>query len=153
MSNITETIDVDVPVRTAYNQWTQFESFPQFMEGVTQIEQLSDRRNRWTVEIAGAERQFTTEITEQTPDQRVAWTTIEGDSGHAGVVSFHHLDDNTCRVHLDMNFDPQGFVEQAGDKLGVVSRRVKGDLERFKEFIEGRGAESGAWRGTVDRNS
>jgi uncharacterized membrane protein len=153
MSNITETIDVDVPVRTAYNQWTQFESFPQFMEGVTRIEQLSDRRNRWTVEIAGAERQFTTEITEQTPDQRVAWTTIEGDSGHAGAVSFHHLDDNTCRVHLDMDFDPQGLVEQAGDKLGIVSRRVKADLARFKEFIEGRGAESGAWRGTVDRNS
>jgi uncharacterized membrane protein len=151
MSNITETIDVEVPVRTAYNQWTQFESFPEFMEGVTRIEQLSDRRNLWTVDIAGAERQFTTEITEQTPDQRIAWTTVDGDSGHAGVVSFHHIDDNNCRVHLDMRFDPEGFVEQAGDKLGVVSRRVRGDLERFKQFIERQGAESGAWRGSVQR--
>jgi uncharacterized membrane protein len=153
MSNITETIDVAVPVRTAYNQWTQFESFPQFMQGVNRVEQLSDRRNRWTVEIAGAEREFTTEITEQTPDQRIAWATIEGDSGHAGVVSFHPVDAENCRVHLDMVFAPEGLVEQAGDKLGVVSRRVRGDLERFKQFIEDQGIETGAWRGTVHRDN
>ena len=93
----------------------------------------------------------TEQVDEQTPDQRIAWTTVEGDSGHAGVVSFHHIDDNTCRVHLDMRFDPEGFVEQAGDKLGVVSRRVRGDLERFKQFIERQRVESGAWRGTVQR--
>lgn len=152
MSNIQETVDVKVPVRTAYDQWTQFESFPHFMEGVEKIEQVSDTRNRWTVEVGGATREFTTEITEQEPDMRIAWTTVEGDSGHAGVVTFHHLDDSTTRVSLDMDVEPEGFVEQVGDKLGFISRRVKGDMERFKEFIESQGTETGAWRGTVEQN-
>jgi uncharacterized membrane protein len=152
MSNIHHTVDVDVPVRTAYDQWTQFETFPQFMEGVESITQVTDTRNRWRVEVGGATREFVTEITEQTPDQRIAWTTVEGDSGHAGVVTFHHLDDNTTRVMIDMDIDPDGFVEQVGDKLGFVSRRVKGDMERFKEFIERHDSATGAWRGTVDQN-
>lgn len=151
MSNIKGSIDVDVPVRVAYNQWTQFESFPQFMEGVTSMEQLTDTRNRWTVEVGGATRTFETEITEQSPDQRIAWHTVDGDVGHAGVVTFHHLEEGKSRVNLDMQVEPEGFIEQVGDKLGFVSRRVHGDMERFKEFIESKGRESGAWRGTVER--
>src|SRR3712207_1907123 len=99
MSNIKGSIDVDVPVRTAYDQWTQFETFPQFMEGVVSIEQVTDTRNRWTVEVGGTTRTFTTEISEQTPDQRIAWTTVEG-TGHAGVVTFHHLAEGKCRINL-----------------------------------------------------
>jgi len=151
MGNISESVDVDVPVSVAYNQWTQFESFPEFMEGVESIEQLNDTRSRWTVEMGGATRTFTTEISEQLPDQRVAWTTVEGDTGHAGVVTFHHLDDTHTRVKLDMDVEPEGFVEQVGDKLGFIDRRAKGDMKRFKEFIEARGHETGEWRGTVER--
>ncbi len=150
MSNIKESVDVDVPLRVAYNQWTQFETFPQFMEGVVSIEQLTDTTNRWTVEVGGATRHFTTEITEQHPDERIAWRTIEGETGHAGVVTFHHLSDTTTRVNLDMDVEPEGFVEQAGDKLGFIHRRVKGDMARFKTFIEDRGRETGGWRGDVE---
>ncbi len=149
MSNIKQSVDVDVPVRVAYDQWTQFETFPKFMEGVQSIEQVTDTTNRWNVEVGGVTRTFTTQIVEQEPDMRVAWRTVEGDTGHAGVVTFHRLGDASTRVNLDMDVEPEGFVEQAGDKLGFISRRVKGDMERFKEFIEGRGAETGAWRGTV----
>jgi len=151
MSNISESIDVDVPVRTAYDQWTQFETFPQFMEGVVSIDQITDTTNRWKVEVGGATREFTTEIVQQEPDMRIAWTTVAGETGHAGVVTFHRLSDTSCRVHLDMDIEPEGFVEQIGDKLGFVSRRVKGDMKSFKEFIEGRGDETGAWRGTVEQ--
>ena len=151
MSNISESIDVDVPVRTAYDQWTQFETFPQFMEGVVSIDQITDTTNRWKVEVGGATREFTTEIVQQEPDMRIAWTTVAGETGHAGVVTFHRLSDTSCRVLLDMDIEPEGFVEQIGDKLGFVSRRVKGDMKSFKEFIEGRGDETGAWRGTVEQ--
>jgi uncharacterized membrane protein len=149
MSNIKQSVDVDVPVRVAYDQWTQFETFPAFMEGVESIEQVTDTTNRWTVEVGGATREFTTEITEQEPDMRIAWRTIDGDTGHAGVVTFHRLSDSATRVNLDMDVEPEGFVEQVGDKLGFISRRVAGDMKRFKEFIESRGAETGAWRGEV----
>ena len=152
MSHIKESVDVDVPVRVAYDQWTQFESFPQFMEGVESITQLTDTTNRWKVEVGGATREFTTEITEQEPDMRIAWRTIDGDTGHAGVVTFHHLSDTTTRVNLDMDVEPEGFVEQLGDKLGFISRRVHGDMERFKTFIESRGHETGAWRGQVEQH-
>ena len=152
MSTISESIDVDVPVSTAYNQWTQFESFPQFMEGVESVVQLTDTRNEWTVEVGGAKRTFITEIAEQHPDERVALTTIEGQTGHAGVVTFHRLSDTTTRVHLEMDVEPEGFVEQLGDKLGFISRRAKGDMKRFKEFIESHGQETGAWRGDVERS-
>ena len=152
MSNIKESVDVDVPVRVAYDQWTQFETFPQFMEGVESIEQLTDTTNRWKVEVGGATREFTTEITEQEPDMRIAWRTIDGQTGHAGVVTFHHLSDSTTRVNLDMDVEPEGFIEQVGDKLGFVSRRVAGDMKRFKEYIESRQSETGAWRGTVEQS-
>lgn len=148
MSLIEEGIEVEVPVRTAYNQWTQFEDFPKFMEGVTQVLQLDDQRLQWKAKIAGAEREWEAKITEQEPDDRIAWTAIDG-AHNSGVVTFHRLDDNSCRVMLQLEFDPDGIVEQAGDKLGVVKTRVKGDLKRFKGFIESRGTETGAWRGEI----
>ncbi len=151
MGETIKSIEVDVPVRTAYNQWTQFEEFPHFMEGVEKVEQVDDTHLRWQVDIAGVEREFDAEITEQTPDQRVAWRSRSGvDQG--GVVSFHALDDDTTKVTLQMDFDPEGAAEQIGDKMGMVSSRIEGDLERFKDFIENRGAETGAWRGEVERS-
>ena len=150
MSTVTESVDVDVPVRTAYNQWTQFEEFPQFMDGVQEIRQLDERHLHWKTKIAGVEREFNAEITEQLPDERVAWKATDGEK-QAGVVTFHRLDDDHTRVTVQMDFDPKDMVEKAGDLLGVVDRRVKGDLRRFKEFIESRGVESGGWRGEVPR--
>lgn len=152
MSEATQSVDVDVDVRTAYNQWTQFEEFPRFMEGVERVQQLDDSHLRWHVDIAGVDREFEAEITEQTPDQRIAWRSRSGvDQG--GVVTFHALDDDHTRVTLQMKFDPEGLVEQAGDKSGLVRSRTKGDLDRFKDFIEGRGAETGAWRGEIERDN
>jgi uncharacterized membrane protein len=150
MGEVTQSVDVGVDVRTAYNQWTQFEEFPRFMEGVENVEQLDDRHLRWEVEIAGMDREFEAEITEQSPDQRIAWRARTGvDQG--GVVTFHALDDDHTRITLQMAMEPEGAAEQVADKMGVVSRRAKGDLERFKEFIEERGSETGAWRGEIDR--
>jgi len=150
MGGVTESVDVAVPVRTAYDQWTQFEDFPRFMEGVEEVRQISDTMTHWTVDIGGVSREFDARITEQLPDERVAWTSTGG-TRQAGVVTFHRLDENRTRVTAQLEFEPQGAAEQAGDRLGVVDRRVKGDLRRFKEFIERRGTETGAWRGTVDR--
>jgi uncharacterized membrane protein len=150
MGEVTQSVDVAVDVHTAYNQWTQFEEFLKFMEGVDAVEQLDDRHVRWEVDIAGIDREFEAEITEQTPDQRIAWRSRTGvDQG--GVVTFHPLDDEHTRVTLQMALEPEGAAEQIGDKMGVVSSREKGDLKRFKEFIEGRGSETGAWRGEIDR--
>jgi len=150
MTVVEESIEVAVPVNTAYNQWTQFEEFPRFMEGVESVTQVSDTRNHWRAEIGGVEREFDTEITEQHPDERIAWCTLDGPK-QAGVVTFHRLDEGKSKVMLQMEFDPEGLTEQVGDKLGFVKRRVKGDLERFKDFIESRGTETGAWRGEVDK--
>jgi uncharacterized membrane protein len=151
VSTIEQSIDVRVPVRTAYNQWTQFEEFPQFMEGVESVRQLDDRHLHWVAQIAGARREWDAEITEQHPDERVAWRSTDG-AANGGVVTFHHLDDATTRVMMQLEFDPQGFVESVGDATGFVKRRVSGDLERFKEFIEARGTETGAWRGDIDQS-
>ena len=148
MSTVEQSIDVEVPVRTAYDQWTQFESFPQFMEGVERIEQLTDTRTHWVTKVGGVTREFDAEITEQHPDERVAWRAIDGPQ-HAGVVTFHRLDARATRVMLQMDVEPEGVVEKVGDALGVVKRRTKGDLERFKAFIEDRGSETGGWRGDV----
>jgi uncharacterized membrane protein len=150
MSGVTEHVDVSVPIRTAYDQWTQFEEFPHFMEGVEEVRQVTDTSTHWRVEIAGVKREFDAEITEQLPDERVAWRSTDG-TQQAGVVTFHRLDESHTRVTLQLEFEPHGVVEQAGDKLGVVNRRAKGDLERFKKFIERRGQETGAWRGEVAR--
>ena len=148
MSTIEQSIEVDVPVSTAYNQWTQFETFPEFMEGVDRIEQVDDTRTRWVTSIGGVTREFDAEITEQHPDERVAWRTVD-EPHQAGVVTFHRLSADTTKVMLQMDFEPEGLVEKAGDSLGLVKHRVKGDLERFKSFIESRGGETGAWRGDV----
>ncbi|GGZ47800.1 SRPBCC family protein [Streptomyces subrutilus] len=149
MSQVEESIEVDVPVRTAYNQWTQFETFPRFMDGVEKITQVSDTLTHWETRVAGVERAFDAEITEQIPDERVAWTTVAGEARQAGVVTFHHLADHRTKVMLQLDYDPEGFTENVGDKLGFVKRRITGDLKRFKEYIESRGAETGSWRGAV----
>ncbi|MEU8925249.1 SRPBCC family protein [Kitasatospora sp. NPDC048545] len=152
MSTVQQSIDVDVPARMCYDQWTQFEDFPQFMEGVEQVTQLDDRHNHWKTRIAGASREFDTEIVDQLPDERIAWRTLEGDSSQRGVVTFVRLDDSHTRVRLVMEFEPQGMAEHMGAALGMIDRRVKGDLGRFKEFIEHRNSASGAWRGRVTPN-
>jgi uncharacterized membrane protein len=150
MSTVEKSIDVNVPVRTAYNQWTQFEEFPQFMEGVVDVRQLDDKHLRWRTKIGGKEKEFDAEITEQIPDQRIAWRSQSG-APNGGVVTFHRLNDASTRIMLQMEYDPDGLIEKAGDILGATSRRVQGDLEHFKEYIESRGSESGAWRGEIKR--
>jgi uncharacterized membrane protein len=150
MSNIEKSIDVHVPVRTAYNQWTQFEEFPRFMEGVKEVRQLDDKRLHWRANVGGKEKEWDAEITEQSPDQRIAWRNTTG-ATNAGVVTFHRINDGTTRVMLQMDYDPEGIVENVGDAVGVVSGRVQGDLTRFKEFIEQRGSETGAWRGKIEQ--
>lgn len=148
MKTIQKSIEVGVPIRTAYDQWTQFEEFPKFMEGVRQIDQISETRTHWVTEIAGMEREFDAEITEQVPDKRIAWRSVDGPE-QGGVVMFEPVGSDTTRVTVEIDFVPEGLAEKAGDALGVVDRRVKGDLDRFKEFIEQRGVETGAWRGEV----
>jgi len=152
MSTIEKSIDVNVPPRTAYNQWTQFEDFPKFMEGVQAVRQLDDKHLHWRTNIGGREKEFRAEITEQIPDKRIAWHSQSG-PWHGGVVTFHALNDRQTRVMVQMEYEPEGVVEKAGDFLGVTSRRVEKDLERFKQFIESRGMETGAWRGTIDRGA
>lgn len=148
MSTITESVDVKVPVNTAYNQWTQFETFPAFMEGVEDVHQVDNTHMHWVTNIGGVTREFDATITEQHPDERVAWKSDSGPT-HAGVITFHRLNDDTTRVTAQMDLDPEGFAEKAADKLGVLNRRVKGDMQRFKDFIEHRGHETGSWRGDV----
>jgi uncharacterized membrane protein len=150
MSTVEKSIDVDVPVSTVYNQWTQFTSFPNFMGGVERIDQLDDTRTHWVMSIDGVKREFDAEITEQHPDERVAWTSTDGPK-HAGVVTFHRLDADKTRVMLQLDYEPEGLVEKVGDKLGIVGRQAEGDLERFKKFIESRGQETGAWRGEIEQ--
>lgn len=150
MASIVKTIDVNVPVNTAYNQWTQFETFPLFMEGVKVVKQLDDRRLHWQAEIGGKDEEWDAEITEQIPDTRIAWRSMTG-APNAGVVTFHRLSDQTTRVTVQIDYEPRGVIENIGDTLGVLSHRVEGDLQRFKEFIEKRGQETGAWRGAIPR--
>ncbi|MFE1177360.1 SRPBCC family protein [Streptomyces sp. NPDC058773] len=149
MSTVKETVDVEVPVHTAYNQWTQFEEFPKFMEGVERVTQLDDKHNRWTTKIGGVRREFDTEIIDQLPDDRIAWCTTTGDTQQKGLVSFQRLDETHTRVALVMDIEPSGMAEKAADMSGTIERRVKGDMRRFKDYIEHRGAESGAWRGRI----
>jgi len=148
MSVIEKSIEINVPVRAAYNQWTQFEEFPKFMEGVKQVKQLDNTHLHWKADIGGKEKEWNAEITEQIPDERIAWRSRDG-AMNAGVVTFHRLSDSKSKVMLQMEYDPKGIVENVGDAVGVVSQRVLGDLERFKRYIESRGQETGAWRGTV----
>ena len=148
MSTIEKSIEVNVPVSTAYNQWTQFEDFPKFMEGVKEVKQLDDKRLHWRADIAGKEKEWDAEITEQIRDKRIAWRSRTG-APNAGVVTFHQISPTTTRIMLQLEYDPETVVEKAGDWIGIVSRRVERDLQRFKEFIESRGQETGAWRGEI----
>ncbi|MFP5334170.1 MAG: SRPBCC family protein [Actinomycetes bacterium] len=150
MSTIEKSVTVDVPVRTAYDQWTQFESFPQFMEGVESVTQLDDKTLHWKAEIGGVTREWDAEIVHQAPDERVTWRSVSG-TKNDGTVSFTSEPGTpeSTRVTLRLEYEPEGAVERAGDLLNIVDRRVEGDLERFKEFIESRGTETGAWRGEV----
>jgi len=152
MQSIEASIEVEVPVSTAYNQWTQFEEFPQFMEGVDEVRQVDDTHLHWKASFAGKEHEWDAEITEQTPDQRIAWTSTDGKS-NAGVVTFHKLDDNRSKIMLQLDWESEGMLEALGAAVGSDDRRVKGDLARFKELIESRGVESGAWRGEVEQTS
>ena len=147
MAEIEKSIEVNVPVRTAYNQWTQFEDFPQFMEGVKEVRQLDDKTLHWRAEIAGKEVEWTARITQQEPDQKVAWESTSG-SRNAGMVTFTSLGANT-RISLRLVYDPEGAAEKTGSAVGLVGVRVQGDLNRFKEFIEKRGVETGSWRGEI----
>ena len=137
MAAIEQSIVVNVPVQMAYNQWTQFEDFPRFMDGVESVRQLDDKRLHWRVNIGGKVKEWDAEITEQHPDERIAWTTRSG-ARNAGVVTFHRLDENRTKIMLQVDYEPEGVVENVGDAVGIVSARIKGDLERFKEFIESR---------------
>jgi uncharacterized membrane protein len=148
MATIEQSIEVEVPVQTAYNQWTQFEEFPRFMEGIEQVQQLDETHLRWVAEVGGKREEWEAEITEQHPDHRVAWTATSG-KGNAGVVTFHRLDDAKTKIMVQLDWEPEGVTERIGSMLGMDDRRVQGDLKRFKELIESRGFETGAWRGEV----
>ena len=148
MGSVEKTIEVDVPVTTAYNQWTQFEEFPRFMEGVQEVRQLGDSRLYWKADVGGRDKEWYARILEQLPDQRVVWQSEQG-AQNGGQVTFESIDGSRTRITLNMQYEPDDFVESVGDVLGFVSRRVQGDLERFKEFIELRGEETGAWRGSI----
>lgn len=150
MSRVEESIDVDVPVRVAYNQWTQFESFPKFMDGVESITQVDATHNHWVTKVGGQEREFDTEIVEQHPDERIAWKTVGGDVHHAGVVTFHRLDVNKTRLMIQIDWQPEGVFERVGAVAGVDDHRVRADAKRFKKFIESRGTAEGGYRGDVE---
>lgn len=149
MSTVKESVDVEVPVHTAYNQWTQFEEFPQFMEGVEEVRQLDDKHNHWTTKIGGVRREFDTEIVDQLQDDRITWRVVEGDVRQRGSVRFQELDATHTRVELTMDVEPSGVIEKGADMLGLLDRRIKGDMRRFKDYIEHRGGETGAWRGRI----
>ena len=148
MAKIEKDIVVDVPVSVAYNQWTQFESFPEFMEGVKEVVQLDEKRLRWTAEIKGKDEEWEAEITDQTPDRHIAWRSVTG-TPNAGSVTFQPVDDGKTKVKLELMYEPRDAAEKVGDALGFLERQVSADLERFKDFIEDRGAPTGAWRGEV----
>jgi uncharacterized membrane protein len=148
MSSVIKTVEVDAPLPIVYNQWTQFEEFPRFMEGVDRIKQIDETHTHWTVTVAGKTKEFDATITEQHPDERIAWKSDSGPN-HAGVITFHRLNDTRTRVTAQLEIDPDGFVEAVADKLGVLDRRVQGDLDRFKTFVEERGGETDGWRGDV----
>lgn len=148
MEHVEKSIKVDVPVHVAYNQWTQFEDFPKFMEGVKEVKQLDDKHLHWRAKVGGKEEEWNADITEQVPDQRIAWRSTSG-AENAGLVTFHSDGTDRTRVTLRLDYDPKGIVENLGDAMGVVGHRVEGDLKRFKEFVESRGTSTGAWRGEI----
>ena len=151
METLEESIEVEAPVTVTYNQWTQFEDFPRFMEGVESVTQLDDKRIHWVAEVAGKRKEWDAEITRQVPDREIDWVGL-GDPDNRGRVVFEALDGDTSKVTMMLDYDPEGIVEELGDALGLVKRRVRGDMERFKEFIEARGQETGGWRGQIGAN-
>jgi len=150
MSKIEKSIEVDVPVRVAYDQWTQFEEFPRFMDGVESVKQTDDTHLHWVAKVGGIRKEWDAEITQQEPDQRIAWNATNG-AENGGAVDFHRLDDSRTRINLTMDIDPDGVIESVGDAVGVPDRAIAGDLERFKAFIEERSQATGAWRGSVEQ--
>ena len=148
-THVEESVVVDVPVRTAYDQWTQFEDFPLFMKDVENVEQVDATRLHWTAKMRGVSREWDAVVTEQIPDARVAWESVDG-ARNAGVVTFHRIDDETTKVMLQLDFEPEGMLEHYADMVGVVQERAAKDLVAFKEFIEQRGRATGGWRGTVN---
>ncbi len=152
MSSVEQSIDIAVPVHVAYNQWTQFESFPQFMDGIEEVRQLDDTHLHWRAEIAGHVTEWDAVITEQLPDERIAWRSTDG-TANAGVVTFHRLGDDASRVMVQIEHESEGVMEKVGSALGADSHQVKNSLEQFKQLVESRDAASGAWRGEVDRGT
>ncbi|HEX8104986.1 MAG TPA: SRPBCC family protein [Solirubrobacteraceae bacterium] len=150
MTTIEQSIDVDAPLRSVYDQWTQFEEFPRFMGGIEQIQQLDEKRLHWVAEFGGERHEWDAEITEQKPDERVAWRNLDG-KDNAGVVTFHRLADTKTRIMVQMDWAPEGIKEKIGAAIGADDLRVKGDLKRFKELVEAQGDASGGWRGEVKR--
>ena len=150
MGSMTESVDVAMPVRTVYDQWTQCEDVPQFMAGVEEVQQVSDDMTHWRVKVGGKTGEFDARITEQIPDERIAWTSTNGPR-QAGVVTFHRLDAGHTRVTAQIDVEPEGMAESIGEKAGVMTHRVKDDLKRFREYIESRGSATGSWRGEVHR--
>jgi uncharacterized membrane protein len=148
MSQIQETLEIDVPIRTAYNQWTQFEEFPHFMTGIDEVRQLDATHVHWVARIAGVRREWDAEILEQVPDSRVAWRNIDG-ATNGGTVTFEPVSAQATKVTLALDFEPSGLLESVGDSLGLVAARAREDLEHFRDFITERGTETGAWRGEV----
>jgi uncharacterized membrane protein len=151
-TKVEKSVLVNVPVSTAYNQWTQFEDFPQFMEGVESIKQLSDDRLEWVAQIAGVRRQWQAKVLEQVPDQKIAWAATEG-ATNAGAVTFEEVGGGQTRINLTLEYEPEGLMESVGDKLNIVENRAEGDLERFKSFIESERDATGAWRGSVNEGA
>jgi uncharacterized membrane protein len=150
MASVEQSIDIDVPVHVAYDQWTQFESFPKFMDGIEEVRQIDDTHLHWRAEIGGHVVEWDAAITEQLPDERIAWRSTDG-TANAGVVTFHHISDDKSRVMVQIEHESDGVMEKVGSALGADSRQVKNSLERFKELVESRGSATGAWRGEVDR--
>lgn len=152
MNTIKEAIDVNVPVRTAYNQWTQFEDFPKIMDDVHEVKQLDDTHVHWRADVMGKELEWDAEITEQVPDRKIAWRSVGGPT-HAGVVEFEPVGSDQTRVSVRLDYETEGVIEKTGDMLGAITRKARDELEHFKAFIERRGSETGAWRGAVGHGS
>ncbi len=150
MATVEESIEVAVPLRTAYDQWTHFETFPSFMDGIKEVRQLDSTHLHWVAELGGRRHEWDAEVTEQKPDERIAWRNTDGKE-NAGVVTFHRIDDTHTKLMVQLDFVPEGILEKIGDALGAADRRVEGDLRRFKELVETRGQAGGGWRGEVKR--
>ncbi len=147
-SMMEDSIEINLPISTVYNQWTQFEDFPRFMKGVCEVRQIDDTHLHWRAKIGGKETQWDAEITEQVPETRIAWRSTSG-AKNEGVVKFYKISDSITRIVLQMDYGPKGIIEEIGDAFGLVKMRTSGDLKRFKEFLENGGKETGEWRGSV----